>query len=199
VALAAFALAAAACSEDPAIVVYLDGQARTDLELAPVGESFTARPEKGSYRWHVVQAPEGSKVPQPEDGATSSLLPDLRGAYLIERWFVYGLGEDLTHRFIVEVAGASPVAVLTTDSMSVALHTSVVVDGMDSFSPEGRSVTYHWRLARRPMGSLTTTIEQGAERTSFVPDVAGTYVVELSVFDGELWNEDESSLWMTAN
>ncbi len=105
---------------------------------------------------------------------------------------------DLTHRFQVEVAGIPPVAAPQSETTAVALGSSVVIDGSASMSPEGRDLTYHWRLAAHPMGS-ETVVDQAGAQTSFVPDVAGGYRVELSVSDGELWNDEPASLTFNAN
>jgi hypothetical protein len=182
------------CSADPATLVEVSGRALTPIELvAPE----TAVLDGGSFRWSVVEAPAGSSVEVPRGGAVASVFPDRRGLYLIERWYLFGVGEDLTHRFLVDVAGAPPIAMAESPTSSVAVNASVTIDGSGSLSPEGLPLTYHWRFTTRPMGSVAILPADG-QQTTFVPDVAGGYTVELSVSDGELSNDNAATITLNA-
>jgi hypothetical protein len=190
------AVALSGCAEDPALLVHLEGRATTVIELAPPPETISAK--QRAYRWEIVSAPEGSHEPVPVGEATAQFQPDLRGTYLIERWLTYGVGEDLTHRFVVDVSGVAPTAIVLASTTSAAVQTPVALDGTTSFSLEDRPLTYRWRIASRPAGSSTTVPVDGA-RPSFTPDLAGEYSIELSVFDGDLWNETPSTVLVSAH
>jgi len=56
------------------------------------------------------------------------------------------------------------------------------LNGASSSDPDGDVLTHRWSFTEQPVGS-TATLSGGA-RSSFTPDVAGTYVVELVVNDG---------------
>jgi hypothetical protein len=49
---------------------------------------------------------------------------------------------------------------------------------------DGDTLLYGWTLVVRPPGSAAALSFQTSSSTSFVPDVAGTYVLQLSVTDG---------------
>ncbi len=60
----------------------------------------------------------------------------------------------------------------------------VGLDGSGSSDPDGDSFTYQWSLASVPSGSTAALEDLGSARTGFVPDLPGTYVVQLVVNDG---------------
>lgn len=175
----------AGCGVDPAIVITLNGRAFSTVELVAPPSAVT---DGGSYRWDVIETPEGSAIESIHGKASARLVPDVRGQYLVERWYTLGVGEDLTHRFVVDVLGLPPAATIQALPSSVPINATATIDGSESASAEGLPLTYHWRLAMRPIGS-GATIGQWDAQTSLVPDVAGTYVVELTVFDGALWSD----------
>jgi hypothetical protein len=70
---------------------------------------------------------------------------------------------------------------------------AITLDGSDSFDPDGDPITYWWSFRSVPNGrlrqsSMTDTAITGRDTPapSFVPDVPGSYVLELVVNDGEL-------------
>jgi len=81
--------------------------------------------------------------------------------------------------------GAAPsviTAVAGSDQIAYALET-VNLDGSNSFSPEG-DVTYSWEFVSTPAGSTASITNPTTATPSFVPDLAGAYVIELTVDDG---------------
>ena len=60
-----------------------------------------------------------------------------------------------------------------------------VLDGSNSFSPEDtdNELTYEWSVIDRPQASLSTVDEASSEMAGFRADIAGEYVIELSVYD----------------
>ena len=69
--------------------------------------------------------------------------------------------------------------------------TMVMLDGRNSFDPDGDSLTYHWRFHHVPASSTYAASEENAfaynngkiATSSFLPDVEGTYIVDLVVKD----------------
>jgi predicted outer membrane repeat protein len=65
----------------------------------------------------------------------------------------------------------------------------VLVEGGESFDPNGDPLAYRWRLVEGPAGStLNDGALEGADRAQvrFVPDVRGIYRLELVVSDGRV-------------
>jgi len=149
-----------------------------------------------TFRWDVLASPEGSRV-----AGAASVDPrpmfqfDRRGSYLLDRWIVAGLSERLTHYVVVTVSGAAPVSSVN-GTRFVAVGEAAELDARASSSPELRTLTYRWQLSMRPTSSqlVLPLDDTDDDLLSIVPDVVGDYVVELVVFDGELWSEPATIL-----
>ncbi|CAN5198942.1 hypothetical protein BH18GEM1_BH18GEM1_01820 [soil metagenome] len=87
----------------------------------------------------------------------------------------------LTRRFSVISAGAErlPVADAGPDR-TVSLGATVEVTGVGS-DPDGGSVAFAWSILRKPPASAATLAGAGSAVTRFTPDVAGEYVLALTV------------------
>jgi hypothetical protein len=66
----------------------------------------------------------------------------------------------------------------------------VALDGTLSADPDGDPLRFQWRMVARPGGSSARLDPEDEALTRFVPDVAGAYVVSLSVSDGERTDHD---------
>ena len=180
-----------ACAADGPIEREVSGRATVLVALEP--DRDRPEPSDVEYRWAVAAAPDDSHATEPSSSSSAAFLPDVRGRYVVDRWLRYGVGEDLTYRFLVLVAGQPPVAMISAPA-SVAVGQSVTVDGSASSSIEGRALSFAWRLTSRPRDSTAQLAASQLASTSFEADVAGVYEVELAVFDGELWS-DPLTLW----
>ncbi len=160
--------------------------ARVAVELAPADDGIPAA--FGHYRWELVEAPPTATDSSPtEETPFVSVEPTTRGLYVYDRWFVSDAAAQLSSHVIVTVTGASPVALVTGPAM-LAVGDVATLDGNTSASPEERALEFHWRLSVRAEASTATLANTESSAATFVPDVAGTYSVELRVFDGELWS-----------
>jgi len=81
-----------------------------------------------------------------------------------------------------EVPNASPTADAGSDR-TVAVGNTVQLDGSGSSDPEGAGLSYDWALTDRPQSSTAEIQRATTAQPSLEPDVAGTYVVKLTVTD----------------
>jgi len=116
-----------------------------------------------------------------------------------ERFFV-----ALCIAFMVNLAGCSPpepgnsapIARAGADQ-TVPMGTTVKLDGSASSDPDFDFLTYAWTLIVKPAGSTTTLVAATSAKPTITPDIAGSYVVSLTVNDG-IVNSDPSTVTITA-
>ena len=164
--------------------VSLDGSESSD----PMGRDLT-------YAWELAKAPEGSTVDSVQNAtaSTAKLTPDIAGLYVVSLVVSNGLLQSEADTVVVRASvedTEAPTAAAGTDIDGMDC-TLIEVDGTESVDPDGAELSYLWDLQSRPSGSAATTgnfADRTDAKTTFFPDVAGDYVVSLSVFDGESWS-----------
>lgn len=155
--------------------VSLDGTQSYDLE----GDSLT-------YQWSFVFAPDGSSASLVNaDTATPTFEADIRGDYVIQLIVRDASLQSAPDAVTVSFNNIRPIAHAGT-SQSAVVGDTVTLDGSGSTDANGDSLTYQWTLVTVPVGSQFAIADSTATTTTFVPDVAGTYVVQLVVNDGDL-------------
>ena len=78
-----------------------------------------------------------------------------------------------------------PVAIAGTDQ-SVSINANVMLDGSQSYSPDGRLLNYHWTIIDKPEGSNTEINNQALTEPSFHVDELGEYTLTLVVDNGHI-------------
>ena len=79
--------------------------------------------------------------------------------------------------------------VATGDAQTVVTGSFVQLDASGSSDPQGRLLTFHWSFIGRPLGSQTQLIDPGSAKTSFVADMAGEYMLNVTVSNSVRQNE----------
>ncbi len=81
------------------------------------------------------------------------------------------------------IAHAGPDQNVITDQV-------VTLNGSESYDPEGAMITFHWTFIEVPTGSRVTAgslSDSNSAKPQFIPDVKGSYRLQLIVNDG-LWD-----------
>ncbi|WP_104398619.1 PKD domain-containing protein [Vibrio penaeicida] len=73
---------------------------------------------------------------------------------------------------------------VTNQGENAKVNSRVRLDGSSSYSFEGRVLTYNWVISTKPDGSNAALSKADAISPTFDPDVAGTYIVDLTVSNG---------------
>jgi len=85
----------------------------------------------------------------------------------------------------------APVARAGADR-TVFVNTPVDLDGTSSYDADGDTLHYSWSFSSTPDGSAAALVNSTSPRTSFTPDVSGTYVIRLLVNDGTVNGEPDT-------
>lgn len=148
------------------------------------------------YSWQMVTRPAGSNAILTLPTTVKPVFtPDVVGTYVFSLVVSDGTGagalSSQTDLVVVNAipANVRPVAVASGPAtLPVARGATVTVNGTGSTDANGDALTYRWSLTR-PAGSTATLAAATNPTTTFVADVAGTYVATLVVNDGKLDSE----------
>ena len=118
--------------------------------------------------------------------ATPSFVADVAGDYTLQLVVTDSLGTASSPAQVtISFSDVAPVANAGA-SQSTVVGESVTLNGSKSTDTNGAPLTYRWSVVSAPGGSKATISNPTAEIASFVPDLPGTYVVQLIVNDGTL-------------
>ena len=167
-----------------------------------VGSGGPAVDELGrplTFTWELREAPEGSAAALANtEGVAPSFVADLPGLY--EVMLVVANGATVSVPDVATIlasnpTNASPVAIIDEDGMTVEDCSDVALHGGSSYDPDGNALSYQWAVQTRPDGSTADVLHQDRSAVpTFRPDVAGTYALSLSVFDGSEWSITQAEL-----
>lgn len=162
----------------------LDGTESYD----PAGGSLT-------YAWSFVDVPTGSTATiSSSTSATASFTGDKAGLYIASLIVSNGITSSEPDTALIRVSSTSsekPVAD-AGDDKTVQDCMSATLDGSGTYDPNTEDeLTYLWSIQSKPSGSSATDEGNFSDRTAmsptFYPDVAGSYVISLTAFDGSSW------------
>ena len=164
----------------PGGTVALDGSASTVSE----GHLLT-------YRWSFPAGgrPAGSAAAlQNPTAVNPSFVPDVAGTYTVQLVVNDGTQNSVNTNNRVTIkaqANLAPTARIVATTLAPNVGQAVGLDGSTSSDPEGQVLSFQWTLVSVPTGS-TATLTAGTDsaHTTLTPDMAGSYVVRLTVSDG---------------
>lgn len=155
--------------------VTLDGSASSDSD----GDALT-------YAWSFTSVPDGSTSSLADAASvTSTFVTDIDGTYVVG--LIVNDGEVDSERDSVSISSTTTNSPPTADAgsdQSVTTGDTVSLDGSLSSDPDGDSLTYAWVFTSIPEGSEVSLSDATSAAPTFVADLDGTYVVDLTVSDG---------------
>jgi PKD domain len=155
-----------------------------EIELDGSG-SYDPDGDEIEFAWSFVSAPVDSAATLiNEDREFASFFADKVGVYVVEVVVrdPYSSASDEV-QITVNEENDTPEADAGPDQL-VDIGDTVVMNGSDSYDPEGDELTFSWTIGGAP-GASTAFLQSPADvLTEFVPDVAGTYIIQLVVSDG---------------
>ncbi len=70
-------------------------------------------------------------------------------------------------------------------AQNVLMATATTLDGSGSSDADGNPLTYAWSFVSAPAGSTAVITSSTSSKATFIPDLAGIYLVNLTVNDGK--------------
>ncbi|MDX5407305.1 MAG: PKD domain-containing protein [Chromatiaceae bacterium] len=156
-------------------VVNLDGSASSD----PEGDSLT-------YKWTLLNGPETGITFN--DSVTTSFTPRQVGNYEISLVVSDGALSSTEAVVLVTVVQPNKAPYANISGQTYGKQgLPISFNGEQSVDDEGSELSYKWSFKSVPEGSAISEKDLPQEAsTSFTPDLAGMYVVQLIVNDGQL-------------
>ena len=168
--------------------VMLDGSASTDID----GDLLT-------YMWSLTTVPTGSTAVLSDTGAIApTFVADQPGTYVAQLVVSDGTAVSAADTVTITTENVAPVAE-AGPSQTGPVGQTVLLDGTGSFDVDGDPLTYRWSLTIRPNGSTATLVASTIASPTFVPDVPGSYTVQLIVNDGVLDSTPDTVIISTVN
>ena len=156
----------------PGTEVILDGSASSDADGDPL-----------SFAW-LLEVPSGSAALLDDASAVRPrFVADVPGFYVATLVVNDGTDDSAPDSVRVSTINSPPIADAGPDQ-TVPLGSTVVLSGAGSSDPDGDPLAFSWRFLSRPDDSSAALVSDNTVETSFVADVAGSYVIELIVNDG---------------
>ncbi len=153
--------------------VQLDGSHSTDVD----GDSLT-------YQWQLIQQPAGSTASLSD---ASSVIPtfvaDVAGTYVVQLTVNDNHNHTATDTVSITTENAPPTA-NAGNPQTVHVGATVQLDGSKSSDPDHDTLSYSWSFTSKPSGATAAISDAASASPTFIADVLGTYVVQLTVNDG---------------
>lgn len=153
--------------------------------------STDADGDKVTTTWELMQKPSGSASVLYAAGQTARFSPDVLGLYIVRARGADGKGAYAETVYQFDANNSLPtgviqgtVAVVSRNNQTVPVGQPVVTSGILSYDEGGAKLSYAWAVDSRPAGSVATLGAATAAIPSFTPDVAGAYVLSLTVSNG---------------
>lgn len=156
-------------------VVGLDGSESSDVD----GDLL-------SYSWSLSTVPIGSTAILSDNIAVMpTFVADQPGIYISQLIVNDGTqdSEPDTVTITVNTINSPPIAD-AGNNQSVVVGDNVVLDGTNSYDPDGDALSFQWSFVSIPPGSMATLFDPAISTPSFAVDVAGSYILQLIVNDG---------------
>ena len=150
--------------------VILNGTNSTDSDGNPL-----------TYSWALTVKPTGSKATLANaTTANPTFTVDTDGTYVAQLIVNDGFLSSAPATVTISTTFSTPTA-NAGPNQTVTAGSTVQLDGSRSSDPDGSALTYSWSILSKPSGSAATLSNASIVNPTFVADLIGTYLVQLTV------------------
>ena len=138
-----------------------------------------------AYEWRFVSSPSvmGSMLSDPKSVNPTFVLKR-QGIYEIQLVVKDSLGTaSEPDTVIISTQDTTPVAHAGSDQSIHEVGTRVLLNGTQSYDPDGDFLAYQWTFISRPAESTAFLEGTDTARPAFVADVPGDYIIRLTAAD----------------
>ena len=167
--------------------VTLNGTGSTDVNGDPL-----------TYQWTLLTTPAGSAAAISGDTQPrAAFVADVAGVYVAQLLVNDGGFVDAA-AVLISTTNAAPIGRAGADQ-AVPPPSGVTLDGLASTDENFDPLTYRWVLTRKPATSVATLTGATTAVPAFTVDLAGDYIAQLRVSDGERYGAIDTVLVTTEN
>lgn len=168
--------------------VNLDGSGSSDADGDPL-----------TFLWSLTDRPAGSTAALSDPNVVGPTFDvDQAGSYTAQLIVNDGTVDSAPDTIVVSTTNTRPVADAGPDQ-TPAVGSVATLDGSASNDADGDPITYTWSISAAPAGSAAALTTPNAVSTDINIDLAGTYVVQLIVNDGNIDSFADTVTLITAN
>ena len=158
-----------------------------------MGTALLPKNDTLTFSWSLTVTPIGSLATLSDSTAINPTFEaDVFGTYEITLVVHDGQVASELDTVIISTINVSPIANAGQDQ-AVPVGDPVFLDGQGSTDPDGLSLTFMWSMVSQPVGSSATLSDPTSPTPDFVPNVAGTYLIQLMVNDGTADSEPDTA------
>jgi len=156
-------------------LVNLDGSDSWDPDHNPL-----------TFLWSLTKIPAGSTAALSDPTAVKpGFLADKAGSYTAQLIVNDATVDSAPSTVLITTENSQPVANAGTDK-TVTAGTLVHLDGGASIDADGDPLTFKWSMTQIPVGSAAVLSDPTQVQPTFTADIAGMYIVQLIVNDGQV-------------
>ncbi len=170
-------------------LVILDGSLSKDED----GDFLT-------YTWSLMPVPpDSTAVLSDVLSVRPTFTADVDGKYTVTLVVNDGDVNSIADSVIITAAStnSAPVAVASPDQ-NVSTLSTVILDGSGSSDADLDTLTYNWSFTSMPAGSTAVLSSASVVNPTFVADLDGSYVLQLTVNDGSVDSAADTVIITTA-
>ncbi len=168
--------------------VHLDGSSSSDAD----GDELT-------FKWSFTSKPSGSSAALSSATIVNpTFVVDVAGTYIVQLIVNDGTTDSQPDTVIISTENSPPAADAGADQ-AVHVSDTVHLDGSSSSDADGDELTFKWSFTSKPGGSSAALSSATIVNPTFVVDVAGTYIMQLSVNDGSTDSQPDTVIISTEN
>ena len=139
-----------------------------------------------TFQWTLMQKPSGSTATLSDPTSEKpTFFADKPGTYVIQLIVNDGISNSAPFKLEYETLNSKPIAKYNLNE-DIYVNQTVELDASPSSDLDNDPLTYQWNLSFKPLNSNASLSSNNGNKSSFVADLPGKYIVQLVVNDGHV-------------